>query len=489
MKTLWLFSAGELEQAPSIKLGMPIRTERSLRQKSILFILELGRYLACNHLVISAASIMFQRFMMCQAFQNHDRFIVCATCIFLAGKVEEQPKRLKDVVDVFLLIRSKVQNKFVESELKLIQDKILVAERILLQTLGFDLHFDHPYGYCMYLLKSHKSAFTTELARSESNEDVRKELNEEVRKEIKQLAMNFLVDSFGGVLLLEWSAEVIATAVTFLAVLSRELPPPTASTRGAVIRRGPGDIKTTTWMELFLSASKGNVSEVDLKSCCSRVIEVYEDKIIAVAGSGGDETKNNLLRNQLEHEIGKHNEWSTLPVVTEEEEKKENSLTSTTVRAPVPPAPPPRAPPPPPPPKRPSGRGGPPPPPPPTSVRPVQGPVVVSAHKGLVVGDKPFSPATPDVLPPPTPEYLPPPTPDTIPPPTPDQETMNSASTEDETATNGGERLRKRRAEDRDFSGSQGDGFCSKSSSADCNPAVMPNVNDSDSSPPKKYKM
>ena len=71
--------------------------------------------------------------------------------------------------------------------------------------------------------------------------------------------------SFGGVLLLEWSAEVIATAVTFLAVLSRELPPPTASTRGAVIRRGPGDIKTTTWMELFLSASKGNVSEVDLK--------------------------------------------------------------------------------------------------------------------------------------------------------------------------------------------------------------------------------
>ena len=58
---------------------------------------------------------MFHRFMMCQAFQNHDRFIVCATCIFLAGKVEEQPKRLKDVVDVFLLIRSKVQNKLVEA--------------------------------------------------------------------------------------------------------------------------------------------------------------------------------------------------------------------------------------------------------------------------------------------------------------------------------------------------------------------------------------
>lgn len=41
-------------------------------------------------------------------------------------------------------------------ELKLIHDKILVAERILLQTLAFDLQIDHPYGYCMHLLKSHK---------------------------------------------------------------------------------------------------------------------------------------------------------------------------------------------------------------------------------------------------------------------------------------------------------------------------------------------
>ena len=44
----------------------------------------------------------------------------------------------------------------VSQELKLVQDKILVAERILLQTLGFDLQVDHPYGHCMHLLKSHK---------------------------------------------------------------------------------------------------------------------------------------------------------------------------------------------------------------------------------------------------------------------------------------------------------------------------------------------
>lgn len=44
-------------------------------------------------------------------------------------------------------------------ELKINQDKILVAERILLQTLSFDLQIDHPYGHLMYLLKSQKREF------------------------------------------------------------------------------------------------------------------------------------------------------------------------------------------------------------------------------------------------------------------------------------------------------------------------------------------
>ena len=42
----WLFSAGELEQTPSVKLGLSVSSERSLRQKCILFILELARYLS-----------------------------------------------------------------------------------------------------------------------------------------------------------------------------------------------------------------------------------------------------------------------------------------------------------------------------------------------------------------------------------------------------------------------------------------------------------
>ena len=65
---------------------------------------------------------------------------------------------------------------------------------------------------------------------------------------------------------MEFDAEVIATAVIFLAILSRGLPPPGMASRGGVFRRGLDNAKTSNWMDLLLSASKGNVTELDLKS-------------------------------------------------------------------------------------------------------------------------------------------------------------------------------------------------------------------------------
>jgi hypothetical protein len=105
-----------------------------------------------NHLVISSAAFMFQRFMMCQAFQNHDRFIVCATCIFLAGKVEEQPKRLKDVVDVFLLIRSKVQSKSVES-VSIVYYSSRWSSVCLMSSVGYSIYHCVMYSMDKLFLK------------------------------------------------------------------------------------------------------------------------------------------------------------------------------------------------------------------------------------------------------------------------------------------------------------------------------------------------
>jgi hypothetical protein len=40
--------------------------------------------------------------------------------------------------------------------MKEVRDKILVAERVVLQTIGFDLHISHPIGNCLEYLRALK---------------------------------------------------------------------------------------------------------------------------------------------------------------------------------------------------------------------------------------------------------------------------------------------------------------------------------------------
>jgi hypothetical protein len=456
----WIFPGNSLENPPSVKLGMTLDQERKLRQKSCLFIIELGKYLQCNHVVLSAATIMFHRFFMAQAFQQHDRFIICATCVFLAGKVEESPKRIKDVVDMFLLIRKKIRAESVEAELKSTQDKILVAERILLQTLEFDLQINHPYGNCMDLLKSLKLSFP----------------NEETRKEVRQSALNFLTDSFGSVICIQYTAELIATAAAFLATLKVGVSPPVQSTK--FVRKPGGSVEQqpNSWYDIFVTTSK--VSEQCLKSVCDKIIDVYEEKKFLIdinnattsndvnVDSLGEEAK--ILRQLMKAEYLGYNEICAMEVVHVEDTSSvtNSNTTMKSTRSEIRP-----------------------PPPPPANIR-KHASVSIREQKDIPVVElsKTLAPSTPDILPPPTPEYLPPPgiisgtvstidfipppTPDYFPPPTPNCTTADTIPAVDLDIEK--ELTGKRNADTRDFKDQE-----TSIESKRCE----------DSSPPKKYKI
>ena len=49
-------------------------------------------------LTIATAIVFYHRFYSRQSYDCYDRFRVATTCLFLAGKVEETPKKIKDVV-------------------------------------------------------------------------------------------------------------------------------------------------------------------------------------------------------------------------------------------------------------------------------------------------------------------------------------------------------------------------------------------------------
>lgn len=80
-------------------------------------------------------------------------WVVAAACLLLAGKVEETPKKCKDVLKVTQSILSEQQMANFGSNPK---EELLTHERILLQTIKFDLQVQHPYSYLLKIAKSLK---------------------------------------------------------------------------------------------------------------------------------------------------------------------------------------------------------------------------------------------------------------------------------------------------------------------------------------------
>ncbi|KAH1034203.1 hypothetical protein GYH30_054552 [Glycine max] len=99
---------------------------------------------------IATAIIFCHRFFLRQSHAKNDRRTIATVCMFLAGKVEETPRPLKDVILVsYEIIHKKdpaaaqrIKQKEVYEQQK---ELILLGERVVLATLGFDLNVQHPY--------------------------------------------------------------------------------------------------------------------------------------------------------------------------------------------------------------------------------------------------------------------------------------------------------------------------------------------------------
>ncbi|RZC05012.1 cyclin-T [Asbolus verrucosus] len=86
---------------------------------------------------------------------------MAAAALFLAAKVEEQPRKLEYVIRVANMCRNnRDTNIDVNSERYIAQSQDLVFnENVLLQTLGFDVAIDHPHTHvvrCCHLVRASK---------------------------------------------------------------------------------------------------------------------------------------------------------------------------------------------------------------------------------------------------------------------------------------------------------------------------------------------
>ncbi|GMI91279.1 hypothetical protein like AT5G45190 [Hibiscus trionum] len=147
----WYFSREEIENhSPSRKDGIELGREEQLRKLYCSFLQELGMKLKVPQVAISCAMMLCHRFYMRQSHAKNDWKTIATVSTFLACKIEETPRLLRDVIVVsYEIIHKRNPSAPGRIRQREVYDKqkelILVGERLLLATIAFDLDIELPY--------------------------------------------------------------------------------------------------------------------------------------------------------------------------------------------------------------------------------------------------------------------------------------------------------------------------------------------------------
>ncbi|KNC82244.1 hypothetical protein SARC_05471 [Sphaeroforma arctica JP610] len=249
----WYFTEEELKyQTASRADNISFEEEEKLRRVGAGFIQDVGESIRVPQLTIATASIFFQRFYVYQSFKEYDVNIMATCCLFLAGKVEETPKKARDVIIHSARIEGKPKMSEDSTEFKNLKDQVLKCERLLLQTISFDLAVEHAYKYLLQYVKDIKGD-----------------------RSLAQTAWNFVNDSLRTTLGLRYKPQVIACAGILLS---------SKYNKSALSETSDGK----KWWSAFV-----DVSEDTLKYIGDEIIKLYPPDQLAVfnamAASDGED--------------------------------------------------------------------------------------------------------------------------------------------------------------------------------------------------------
>ncbi|CAN8000346.1 unnamed protein product, partial [Ixodes hexagonus] len=192
----WYYNKKALRKTPSFIDGISVEKEQRYRREGARFIINVGTKMGLRYDTMATGVVYFHRFYMFHSFKTFPRFITACCCLFLAGKVEETPKKCKDIIKT---ARSFLTEKQYLSFGEDPKEEVMTMERILLQTIKFDLQVSHPYGFLLKYAKCLKGGDKGKL------------------QKMVQMAWTFINDSLCTTLCLQWEPEVVAIALIYLA--------------------------------------------------------------------------------------------------------------------------------------------------------------------------------------------------------------------------------------------------------------------------------
>ena len=248
----WMFTQAELLRSPSILDGLSVEQELERRQKGVKFITQVGLMLKLPRLTLATASVYLHRFFMRHGMQQPNKpglhhYSVAATALYLATKVEENCRKMKELVVACCRVAQKNPNLVVDEQEKEYwkwRDTILYNEDLLLDALCFDLQLEQPHIILFHFLQHYEV---------------------ENNKILRNTSWAFVNDSHSTTMCLQHSPRLIAGAAMYVGV---RLAGTTLS----------DDEQGRSWWEHL------GLDIFDIQNACNLMFELYQDPALSRDG-------------------------------------------------------------------------------------------------------------------------------------------------------------------------------------------------------------
>lgn len=255
-----------LRHTPSSRDGCPHELEVDLRILSCEYIQTAGVLLRLPQVAMATAQVLFQRFFYSKSFVKYNMLNVAMACLFLAAKIEENCRRIRDVVNVFHHLKQKrmgrpvVPMEYMGEEYFKMKASVIKYERFVLKELGFCVHIKHPHKLIIVNLRL---------------------LGLEENTQLVQKAWNYMNDSLRTNVFVRFAPDTIACACVFLSARHLKIPLPQKPPWWTVSNVCFEDIEAIS-LEILALYKRPRVFLLDLEKKLTLIKEEYSKKQIEI---------------------------------------------------------------------------------------------------------------------------------------------------------------------------------------------------------------
>ncbi|XP_033114560.1 cyclin-Q-like [Anneissia japonica] len=217
--------------------------------KVVHFLMEAAVKLSLESVTVASACTFYHRFFHVRKLSNYDPYLIAATCIYLATKVEEQPIRMRDIINVCHRICHKNAPKLeIGPEYWELRESMVNCELLIVRVFQFKLNADLPHKYLLHYLKSLRDWMDTDVW---------------LTTPIARTSMAILCDSFHTDLCLRMKPQHLAVASIYF----------TLQCYGVEV---PCNLQAEKqWWQVFCD----DVSEESIQNIILELIDVYQQEV------------------------------------------------------------------------------------------------------------------------------------------------------------------------------------------------------------------